>query len=198
LKFLPGREVLVQGTLEIRDRAAAARSPLAVSLFNVGGVTALLFGPDYIDVTKQGGEWKHLKPAILGVIMTHFMSGAPVLESSGPAGEPGSEPTDERAAKIRAALRQVIDPELGYNIVDLGLVYDVKVSDDGVASVTMTTTTPGCPATNYLSEGARECTASVEGVAVAEISLTYEPRWSPELMSEAAKIHLGISSGGYQ
>ena len=199
LKFLPGREVLAQGTLEIHDRAAAARSPLAAGIFNVEGVAALTFGPDYISVTKQSGEWKHLKPAILGVIMTHFMSGAPiVLESMQSTGDPGSEQTDARAAKIREALHRVIDPELGYNIVDLGLIYDVRVSDDGVASVTMTTTTPGCPATNYLIEGARECTAAVEGIAVAEITLTHDPRWSPELMSDAAKNFLGISSGGYR
>ena len=199
LKFLPGREVLTQGTLEIRDRAAAARSPLAASLFNVDGVAALFFGPDYIDVTKQSGEWKHLKPAILGIIMTHFMSGAPiVLEPAQPAGDPGSEQTDARTAKIREALHRVIDPELGYNIVDLGLIYEISVGNDGVASVTMTTTTPGCPATNYLVEGARECTAAVEGVAIAEITLTHDPRWSPALMSDAAKDYLGISDGGYR
>ncbi|HEX7005997.1 MAG TPA: NifU N-terminal domain-containing protein [Alphaproteobacteria bacterium] len=197
LKFLPGRPVLPHGTLDIRDRAETARSPLARRLFDVRGVAALTFGPDYITVTKDGGDWQLLKPALLGAIMDHFMSGAPVVSDIAPPAEtPGSTDTDALAARIRDALRQVIDPELGYNIVDLGLVYDVSVSEDGTASVVMTTTTPGCPATGYLSEGARAATAAVEGVRMARIRLTYEPRWSPELMSAEAKAHFGIADGG--
>ena len=73
LKFLPGRQVMAHGTLQISDRNAAAQSPLAVKLFNVDGVTALSFGADTITITKGGGEWQHLKPALLGVIMEHFM-----------------------------------------------------------------------------------------------------------------------------
>ncbi|MEP1518602.1 MAG: metal-sulfur cluster assembly factor, partial [Nitratireductor sp.] len=98
--------------------------------------------------------------------------------------------------EITQALRQVIDPELGYNIVDLGLIYHVDVDTDGLATVTMTTTSPGCPATGYLSDGARERAESVEAITRAEVKLTYEPRWSTELMSDGAKAHLGIGTGG--
>ncbi|OAP35115.1 aromatic ring hydroxylase [Sinorhizobium glycinis] len=84
---------------------------------------------------------------------------------------------------IREALRMIIDPELGHNIVDLGLIYDVSVEDGGVAHVTMTTTTRGCPASEYLKEAVRNCVWYVPGVEFAEIRLTYEPPWTPEMMS---------------
>ncbi|MCA1444826.1 metal-sulfur cluster assembly factor [Ensifer sp. IC4062] len=84
---------------------------------------------------------------------------------------------------IREALRMIIDPELGHNIVDLGLIYDVSVEDGGIAHVTMTTTTRGCPASEYLKEAVRNCVWYVPGVEFAEIRLTYEPPWTPEMMS---------------
>jgi metal-sulfur cluster biosynthetic enzyme len=198
LKFLPGQQVLSKGTLEISDKQAAANSPLAAKLFAVEGVAALSFGPDYITITKSGGEWQHLKPALLGAIMEHFISGAPILSGTAESNAPSAQQdNDARVTNIRAALRQVIDPELGYNIVDLGLIYDVSVSEDGIASVTMTTTTPGCPATNYLKEGARESAEGTDGISMAEITLTHEPRWSPALMSDDAKAHFGIRDGDY-
>ena len=82
LKFLPGRAVLASGTLDLRDKdAAAAQSPLAERLFEIDGVTGVFFGSDFISVTKADGEWQQLKPAILGAIMEHFMSGAPLVRS---------------------------------------------------------------------------------------------------------------------
>src|SRR5580693_7516410 len=82
LKFLPGRSVLAHGTLDMRDREAAAQSPLAERLFDVSGVSGVFFGADFIAVTKAAaGEWQQLKPAILGAIMEHFMSGAAVLRA---------------------------------------------------------------------------------------------------------------------
>src|SRR6187551_943166 len=85
LKFLPGRTVLETGTLEMRDGTEAAQSPLAERLFDINGVGGVFFGSDFITVTKSDGEWPQLHPAILGVIMEHFMSGAPLLR----AGETG-------------------------------------------------------------------------------------------------------------
>ena len=79
LKFLPGRAVLASGTLDMRDKDAAAQSPLAERLFDVAGVSGVFFGSDFIAVTKSDGEWQQLKPAILGAIMEHFMSGAPIV-----------------------------------------------------------------------------------------------------------------------
>src|ERR1700739_1560024 len=76
LKFIPGRLVLDGGTMEFANREAAMRSPLAERLFSVAGVTAVFYGADFITVTKDSGDCQHLKPAILGAIMEHYMSGA--------------------------------------------------------------------------------------------------------------------------
>src|ERR1700733_11915339 len=93
LKFLPGRMVLDSGTMEFSSRDAAARSPLAERLFSVPGVTRVFYGSDFVTVTKDGSDWQHLKPAILGAIMEHYMSGAPLL-ADGSAGS--DEDADER------------------------------------------------------------------------------------------------------
>ena len=92
LKFLPGKEVLAEGTADFRDAEAAAQaSPLAGKLFSIQGVTGVFFGYDFVTVTKDEGlEWQHLKPAILGAIMEHFMSGAPMMSA-------GSQENSERA-----------------------------------------------------------------------------------------------------
>lgn len=102
------------------------------------------------------------------------------------------EETEQFAGKIREALRTVIDPELGYNIVDLGLVYAIAVEHGGVACIEMTTTTRGCPATDYLRSGARDAAWSVPGVEFVDVALTYDPPWTPDMMTDAAKVHLAI------
>jgi len=95
--------------------------------------------------------------------------------------------------QIRDALRRVIDPDLGYNIVDLGLIYDVTVRNDGRdVHITMTTTTRGCPATDYLQSGARDAAFTVDGIGSAQVTLTYDPPWTPKLMAPAARVHFGI------
>lgn len=83
---------------------------------------------------------------------------------------------------IRDALRLVIDPELGSNIVDLGLVYDVRVEEGGIAHVTMTTTTRFCPASGFLTQAVDNCAWAVPGVEYAEVHLTYDPPWTPNMM----------------
>src|SRR5690242_18935191 len=79
LNFLRGRTVLAGEPLDIRGRDQASQSPLAERLFDISGVNGVFLGSDFIAVSKEGGEWLHLKPAILGAIMEHFMSGAAVL-----------------------------------------------------------------------------------------------------------------------
>ena len=79
LKFLPGRDVLVGEPRDFRNREVAAASPLAEALFEVPGVEGVFLGSDFISVTKDEAEWSYIKPAILGVIMEHFLSGKPVL-----------------------------------------------------------------------------------------------------------------------
>lgn len=194
LKFLPGRVVLAEGVLNLLDKTQATASPLAERLFAIPEISAVFLGSDSITVTKVSGNWQLLKPVIIGAIMEHFLSEAPVLRQGNEAKRPSSSRPIEGdlVDRIREALRQVIDPEIGYNIFDLGLVYDIAVEEGGVVCLTMTTTTPGCPATNYLKDGAAESASNVPGVEFVDVKLTYEPRWTPEMMSPEAKAHLGI------
>ncbi len=89
------------------------------------------------------------------------------------------------------ALREVEDPELGMDIVELGLMYDVEVEDSNV-KVRYSLTSLGCPAGPMIQEGIEEAAASVPGVERVEAELTWDPPWSPELMSDDAKFILGF------
>src|ERR1700676_1846257 len=91
LKFIPGRVVLDSGTMEFVDAEAAARSPLAAKLFGVPGVTSVFYGSDFVPVTKDDSDWQHLKPAILGAIMEHYMSGVPLLADGSVDGDDGAD-----------------------------------------------------------------------------------------------------------
>ena len=110
LKFLPGRTVLAGGTLDLRDKDAAAQSPLAERLFDIDGVTGVFFGSDFISVTKADGEWQQLKPAILGAIMEHFMSGAPLVKSdSGVEDDSESEFFETKDTETVATIKELIE-----------------------------------------------------------------------------------------
>jgi metal-sulfur cluster biosynthetic enzyme len=107
------------------------------------------------------------------------------------AGEPAPHPwRPPDQCRFRELLREVIDPELGVNIVDLGLVYDVRVLD-GMARVWMTLTTPGCPLSAYLDDAIRAALDGVPGVDTVDVRIVWEPPWHPEMMSDAAKRQLG-------
>lgn len=93
---------------------------------------------------------------------------------------------------IRQALYQVYDPELGVNIMDLGLVYDIVVSAEGFVSLTMTLTTPGCPMHEALGDGVGAALQGIPGLTGGEISLVWEPRWTPEMLSEEGRRQLGF------
>lgn len=93
--------------------------------------------------------------------------------------------------EVRDALRTVMDPELGINIVDLGLVYDVEV-EDAVAKVTMTLTSPGCPAGGMILGGAKTAAETVQGVDFAEVQLVWKPFWTPERIDPKIRAMMGI------
>ena len=99
---------------------------------------------------------------------------------------------NESLAPFRQMLEQVIDPELGYNIVGLGLVYDLTAEPDGTVCIEMTTTTTGCPAADYLLAGAGNSLAALQGVTSVKVNLTYDPPWTPERMEAEAKRRFGI------
>ena len=95
------------------------------------------------------------------------------------------------AEQVRDALREVTDPELGINIVDLGLVYDVEV-EDATAKITMTLTSPGCPAGGEILSGAKSAAESLETVDYAEVNLVWQPFWTPERMDPKVRAGLGF------
>lgn len=86
-------------------------------------------------------------------------------------------------AEIEEALRAVIDPELGHNIVDLGMVYAIEVADDGQVAILMTTTARFCPASGFLKDAVAAAASEVVGVRSVAVSLTYEPPWTPDRMA---------------
>ena len=143
LKFLPGKEVMVEGTADFRDAEAAARSPLAQRLFQVEGVEGVFLGSDFISVTKpEDKEWYLLKPAILGIIMEHFTAGRPVIleDQAGDEAE-ASEEDSEVVAQIKELLDTRVRPAVaqdGGDIVFRGF-------DQGIVMLTMQGACQGCP-----------------------------------------------------
>lgn len=95
-------------------------------------------------------------------------------------------------AQIYDALHNVYDPELGVNIVDLGLVYGVEINDEGFVTLTMTLTTPGCPMHESIGEGVGAALATVPGVTGGQIKIVWEPRWDPSMMTDAGREELGF------
>jgi metal-sulfur cluster biosynthetic enzyme len=100
---------------------------------------------------------------------------------------------DDLAELMRDALRSVIDPELGHNIVDLGLVYAITVVD-GAARIVMTATTPGCPAVGFLKDGAAHGASRVPGVRSVDVIVTFDPPWTPSMIAPETKASLGFAS----
>jgi metal-sulfur cluster biosynthetic enzyme len=94
--------------------------------------------------------------------------------------------------RIRSALKQVYDPELGINIVDLGLVYEIDLQDNGDVDIRYSLTTMGCPIGPMIEDQMRAFLAPIEGLGEVRPDLVFRPAWSPEMMSEEAKAALGV------
>ena len=144
LKFLPGRPVLEAGTLDMPTREAAAQSPLAVRLFDVPNVGGVFFGSDFISVTKTGGEWQQLKPAILGAIMEHFMSGAPMVAAEAQAGA-DDEFYNETDAETVAIIKDLIEQRVRPAVAGDGGDITFKGYKEGVVYLHMKGACSGCP-----------------------------------------------------
>jgi FeS assembly SUF system protein len=100
---------------------------------------------------------------------------------------------------IIEAIRTIKDPEIPINIYDLGLIYDIDVNESGVATITMTLTTPNCPVAEALPTGVRTKVGELPGVSEAHVKLVFDPPWSPEKMSEDAKLALDYAGpGGFE
>jgi Fe-S cluster biogenesis protein NfuA len=144
LKFLPGRAVLAHGTLDMRDPEAAAQSPLAERLFAITGVSGVFFGADFIAVTKTEGEWPQLKPAILGAIMEHFMSGAPLLRAEESAAE-ADEFFDAEDSETVATIKELIESRVRPAVANDGGDITFRGFKNGVVYLDMKGACSGCP-----------------------------------------------------
>ena len=146
MKFLPGRVVLESGTLDLRDKDEAAQSPLAERLFDIAGVNGVFFGSDFIAVTKNASEWQQLKPMILGAIMEHFISGAPLLASGAePAPAEGDEFFDAKDADTVAIIKDLIETRVRPAVAGDGGDITFKGFKEGVVFLTMKGACSGCP-----------------------------------------------------
>lgn len=146
LKFLPGKPVLPGGTRDYRDAGAAEESPLAHKLFSVNGVAGVFLGQDFITVTRSGAEWQHMKPAILGLIMDHYLSGEPVLLGESPRAEAaGDEFFEESDAEVVNTIKQLLDTRVRPAVAQDGGDITFQGFREGVVFLNMKGSCAGCP-----------------------------------------------------
>lgn len=155
LKFLPGREVMGEGSREFRSMDEAALSPLARALFEVEGVTRVFLGPDFLTVTKTADEardWRHLKAPILAEIMDHYTAGRPLFEAEG--GEKAVAHTDTAyegdAAQIVAEIKDLLDTRVRPAVAQDGgdILFDRYEPDTGVVWLHLRGACSGCPSSS--------------------------------------------------
>ncbi|MEO0670865.1 MAG: NifU family protein [Pseudomonadota bacterium] len=146
LKFIPGRTVLNTGTVDYRSADESETSPLAQKLFEIDGVEGVFLGTDFISVTKDTGEWQHLKPAVLGAIMEHFMSGAPVVsDAEGSAADQHGEAYDADDEATVATIKELLDTRVRPAVAQDGGDITFKGFRDGIVYLSMRGACAGCP-----------------------------------------------------
>ena len=146
LKFLPGRPVLESGALDMPNKEAAAQSPLAERLFEIPNVGGVFYGADFISITKTGGEWQQIKPAVLGAIMEHYMSGAPLLANGTEAQtEADDEFFDEKDADTVATIKDLIETRVRPAVAGDGGDITFRGYKEGVVFLAMKGACSGCP-----------------------------------------------------
>ena len=152
LKFLPGQTVVAGPPRDFKSAEEAAASPLAKRLFALDGVTGVFMGSDFVSVTKaDGASWPELKPAVLGVIMEHALSGEPVIEGDASA---ASEFFDEKDAKVVAEIKELLDTRVRPAVAQDGGDITFQGYKDGVVYLQMVGACSGCPsATATLKQG---------------------------------------------
>jgi Fe-S cluster biogenesis protein NfuA len=147
LKFIPGREVMGEGAVaDFPDKEAASRSPLAAALFGIPDVARVFFGSDFISVTKADGDWRHLKPAVLGAIMEHFTRGLPLIDGASVDGDE-EETFSEGDAEIVAQIKELIETRVRPAVAGDGgdIIFKGFDGDSGVVFLHMQGACAGCP-----------------------------------------------------
>jgi Fe-S cluster biogenesis protein NfuA len=148
LKFLPGRAVLDSGTLDMPNKQAAQQSPLAEKLFDIPNVGGVFLGSDFISVTKDDGDWQQIKPAILGAIMEHYMSGAPMVATgtqSQADKDADGEFFDEKDSDTVATIKDLIETRVRPAVAGDGGDITFKGYKEGIVFLEMKGACSGCP-----------------------------------------------------
>ena len=148
LKFLPGRDVMGEGAVaDFPTADQAQRSPLAKALFVIPEVARVFFGSDFISVTKREGDWKHLKPAILGAVMEHFTRGLPLIEGgaqeAGEFHESYSEEDSEVVEQIKELIETRVRPAVAADGGDI--IFKGFDGDSGIVTLHLQGSCAGCP-----------------------------------------------------
>ena len=145
LKFLPGQEVMDVGTADFASAEAAEKSPLAARVFAVEGVSGVFFGLDFVTVTKTDAtEWDHIKPAILGAIMEHYQSGAPVMAEGTKPASGHAEHTGEDG-EIVGQIKELLDTRVRPAVAQDGGEITFHGFERGVVYLHMQGACAGCP-----------------------------------------------------
>ena len=143
LKFLPGQTVLDMGSADFPSADTAGKSPLATRIFAVEGVTGVFFGTDFVTVTKADAvDWGHIKPAILGAVMEHYQSGAPVIEGEQAAAHQAHDGPDGDIVK---QIKELLDTRVRPAVAQDGGDITFHGFDRGVVYLHMKGACAGCP-----------------------------------------------------
>ncbi|WP_404406717.1 NifU family protein [Pelagibacterium halotolerans] len=148
LKFLPGREVLAGEPRDFRDAEAARISPLASALFSLDGVSGVFLGSDFVSVTKaEETDWAHIKPAILGAVMDHYMSGKPILAEGTPPAEANDEDEffDDGDAETVEVIKELLATRVRPAVAMDGGDITFKGYKEGTVFLHMQGACSGCP-----------------------------------------------------
>jgi Fe-S cluster biogenesis protein NfuA len=145
LKFLPGRDVAGGRLTEFTSAAEAQISPLAAALFSIEGVSQVFLGGDFVSVTKGAVEWQHLKPSILGVIMEHFVSGAPVFADDGAHQVDDEEFFDSGDAATVDQIKELLETRVRPAVAGDGGDIRFRGFRDGTVYLAMKGACSGCP-----------------------------------------------------
>src|SRR5215207_8632173 len=140
LKFIPGKIVLPAGTRDFRNADEADVSPLATRIFAIDGVSGVFLGHDFVTVTREAAEWPHIKPAVLGAIMEHYLSGAPVLDEGSTEAADDSN-YDEAVAVIKELIETRVRPAVANDGGDITF----QGFREGVVFLHMRGACSGCP-----------------------------------------------------
>ena len=144
LQFLPGQPVLDEGTADFTTAESAAASPLAQRVFAVSGVTGVFLGTDFVTVTKSDdSQWDHIKPALLGAIMEHYQSGAPVME--GTAEKVGHAEHSGEDEEVVTQIKELLDTRVRPAVAQDGGDITFHGFDRGVVYLHMQGACAGCP-----------------------------------------------------